>query len=301
MPIARWAAVSTLFLLLYAPSLHAQRTPIDSAKVNDTTVVYAVQLGDGGKLVGRITRVTADSVQLVSASATITIARGAVVELREYPISALHKGVLWPENPHSSRLLFAPTAIPLRKGEGYFADFWIFLVSTAYGVTDRFTLGAGGTLFPGAHLDDNLAFLLPKYAVVNRPTFTFSLGALMAHVPWSDSDSKSSNSFGILYGVATKGSRENNLTLGAGWGYHGGELSAKPILTVGGQRRVSKRIALISENWIFPFSRDGGALVTYGVRVLGERMAVDLAFAGTVSSDGGTFPILPLVGLAVKF
>ena len=92
-------------------------------------------LSNATTLIGRITLVSADSVRVVSAAMTATVARLEVRSVRAYPASALHDGVLWPENPHATRLLFAPTAIPLRRGEGYVADFWIFFASAATGIT----------------------------------------------------------------------------------------------------------------------------------------------------------------------
>jgi hypothetical protein len=234
---------------------------------------------------------------------TATVARREVRSVRAYPATALHDGVLWPENPHATRLLFAPTAIPLRRGEGYVADFWIFFASAATGITDRFTLGAGMSLFPLDNFTDNLFYALPKYTVVSQPRLKVALGALMASVPWSSNDDggRRRQSLGILYGVATTGSTESNLTLGAGWGYVGGTLANKPVITVGGQHRATKRIALISENWFVPFDNGGGGFVSYGVRMLGEKIAVDLAMGSPVGADTFYFPGIPLLGFAFKF
>ena len=260
-------------------------------------------LSNSTTLIGRITLVSADSVRVVSAAMTATVARREVRAVRAYPASALHNGVLWPENPHATRLIFAPTAIPLRRGEGYVADFWIFFASAAVGVTDRFTLGAGMSLFPLDNFADNIFYALPKYTVVSQPRLKVAVGALMASVPWSSNDdgSRRRQSLGILYGAATTGSPESNLTLGAGWGYVGGTLANKPVITVGGQHRATKRLALISENWFIPFDNGGGGFVSYGVRMLGEKIAVDLALGSPVGGDTFFFPGLPLLGFAFKF
>ena len=45
--------------------------------------------------------------------------------------------------------------------------------------------------------------------------------------------------------------------------------------------RASKRIGFISENWILPgVNEDGGyyGIYSYGIRFLGEKISVDLAF-----------------------
>jgi hypothetical protein len=265
--------------------------------------VYAVTLTNATTLIGRITLVSADSVRVVSSTMTATVARREVRSVRAYPATALHDGVLWPENPHATRLLFAPTAIPLRRGEGYVADFWIFFASAAVGVTDRFTMGAGMSLLPLDNFADNIFYALPKYTVISQPRLKVALGALMASVPWTRNDdgNRRRQSLGILYGVATTGSPESNLTLGAGWGYVGGTLANKPVITLGGQHRATKRLALISENWFVPFDNDVGGFVSYGVRMLGEKIAVDLALGSPVGADTFYFPGIPLLGFAFKF
>ena len=299
----RLALACAVMLPLIAAPLRAQPVPIDSIRIDDPALVYAVTLTNATTLIGRITLVSADSVRVVSSAMTATVARREVRSVRAYPATALHDGVLWPENPHTTRLLFAPTAIPLRRGEGYFADFWIFFASAAVGVTDRFTMGAGMSLFPSDDFTDNLFYALPKYTVVSQPRLKVALGALMASVPWSSNDDggRRRQSLGILYGVATTGSPESNLTLGAGWGYVGGTLANKPVITVGGQHRATKRLALISENWFIPFDNGGGGFVSYGVRMLGEKIAVDLALGSPVGTDTFYFPGIPLLGFAFKF
>lgn len=303
----RWASarlawfLGWVLLFLAAPPVGAQRVSLDSVKVNDSTVVHAIHMREGSRIVGRIVAVTADSVRVVSASSTTTVSRGAVREVRQYAASAMHDGELWPENPHATRLLFSPTAIPLRKGEGYFSDFWLFVLSAAGGVTDRFTLGAGMTLIPGINFGDNVFYLLPKYTLVDQPRIKFAIGGLVALVGGFSSDSRDAASVGILYGVATTGTHESNLTLGAGWGYVGDQLADKPVVTLGGQHRVSKRVALISENWFLPFEGDALGFVTYGLRFLGEKLAVDFAFGNTLERGGQLFPGVPLLGFSVKF
>ena len=266
-----FAVACAMLLLLTVHPVHAQRVSLDSVSINDSTTVYALTLRDGSKVIGRVMHVTADSVRMQSTSAVTMLSRAAIVEVRAYPASSMHNGALWSENPHATRLLFSPTAIPLRKGESYFADFWVFVLSAATGITDRFTLGGGMTLIPGLSIQDNVFYALPKYTVVDLPTTKIALGGLLAIVPLSGTTTKS---VGVLYGVGTLGSREHNATVGAGWGYVGGTLSNKPVLTLGGQTRVTRRMALISENWFVPIDGKTFGFVSYGVRFIGEKIAV---------------------------
>jgi len=155
---SRWIALVVMLVgAVWASPLAAQRVSLDSIRMNDTTVVHALMLSDGSRIVGRITSVTADSVRIASAVASVTVARSTVRQVSQHPATALRNGELWAENPHATRLIFGPTAIPLRKGEGYFSDFWIFLISSAVGVTDRFTIGGGMSLIPGIDINENIS------------------------------------------------------------------------------------------------------------------------------------------------
>ncbi|MGQ0766606.1 MAG: hypothetical protein ACT4OZ_13180 [Gemmatimonadota bacterium] len=280
-----------------ATTLGAQRVQLDSVRAGDESVVHSVQLQDGSRLIGLVTRVTADSVTVRAPGGLLTVARSAVVSVSQYSATRMRDGQLWPDSPHTTRLLFSPTATPLRKGEGYFADFWIFLGSAAVGVTDRLTLGVGATLFPFAGTD-NLFFLLPKYTVVHRPRGSFAVGGLLGSVGGGGGDR---NSLGILYGVGTIGSRESNFTAGAGWGYANGEIADRPMVTLGVLHRTSRGTALVSENWIIPLdSEDAVGLFSLALRLFGERVSVD-AGAGIGLGEGGASPLIPLLGFAWKF
>ncbi len=293
-----FAAILTCTLL--SQKAAAQRVSMDSLRLNDSTSVYRFVLSDGSKVVGQIGMISADSIRVRSSTSSTTIARTSVREVRVYPASAVRNGELWLENPHATRLFFSPTAIPLRKGENYFSDFWVFLLSGAHGVTDRFTLGVGGTIIPGIDLTQNVIYLLPKYTVVNASQVKLAVGGLLASVPYSE---KTRKSMGLLYGVGTLGSRENNLTLGTGFGYIGNRFTSTPVITLGGQARVSKHIALLTENWFDTSGSDLTGFATYGLRALSEEFAVDFGFGLPIDPGGSSmkFPGVPLLGFSVRY
>lgn len=60
-------------------------------------------------------------------------------EIKE--VSFNDKGQVWFRNPNATRYLFAPSAIPLKKGEGYYQNFYILGNAVNYGITDNFSLG----------------------------------------------------------------------------------------------------------------------------------------------------------------
>ena len=294
----RWLTTLACILITAPGSAGAQKTSLDSLATADTALRHVVRLRDGSTLVGRVIAVTWDSATIALPSGTMTFARAAVSEVKEFPATRLHRGVYWPENPNPTRLLFSATAESLRKGEGYYWNTWLFFHGAAYGITDRLTMGAGFSLVPGLNLDDDVFYLTPKLALVQTANAGLAIGALLAFVPGL-ATSSGSNSLGILYGVGTTGSRESNLSLGLGWGYVGGELADRPIVMLGGQSRLSRRLSAISENWFVPADGRFQGAVSYGLRFLAERLSVDLAFVN--STEDPLFPGVPWLGFAVKF
>jgi hypothetical protein len=293
-----------LLPLLGASPLQAQRRRLEELHLGDTTVVHVIRLRDGSQLVGHVTTLTKDSVQVELRSGRVTVAREDIVEAQEMPRSQVKNGELWFPNPHSTRLLFSPSAIPLEKGTGYFSNIYLFFVSVQYGFTDRFSLGAGMSVFPLDNFADNLIYLTPKFTLFDAPRLKLSLGGFlgaagMASNTFSDNGSDG-NSLGILYGVASTGTRESNLSLGLGWGYFGSQMADRPIVMIGGQGRVAKRISLITENWIVPTNQRTEGIISYGVRFLGERISVDLAFLNGLAEDK-IFPGIPFVGFAIRY
>lgn len=84
-----------------------------------------------------------------------------------------------------------------------------------------------------------------------------------------------------------------------GWGYLGSSLSSTPALMFGGTARMSRRTALVTENYYVSGTTDSGVLLSYGIRFFGEKLSVDFAFLN--SATDGVFPGLPFISFSVKF
>jgi hypothetical protein len=285
-------------LVAFRSAVEAQRTPIDSVRLSDSTFIHVVKLRDGSTVVGRITALSADSIRVRLNQGEVSLARTGITEVRQVPAALMRNGQYWFENPHSTRLLFSSTAFPLEKGTGYYANTWLFIHTFAVGLTDRFTLGGGATTIPGIAFNDNLFMLLPKYTLVSRPRAQFALGALVGLLPFGDDFDDDVASAGLLYGVGTVGTRESNISLGAGWGYNNDEITDRPLIMLGGQGRIARRVSLISENWFFPNGDDTEGAISYGLRFLGENISADLAW---VTPLGAGNIGVPWLGFAFKF
>lgn len=288
----------SLLFVLVSP-LRAQRVSLDSAHVSDTSVVHLLRLRDGSTLIGHVTAVAKDSVHIQTRAGAMAVARTDIREFRESPRARLKNGEYWFENPHATRLLFSPTAFPVDPGTGYFSDIYLFFVGAQYGINSRFSMGGGVSLFPTSNFGDNLFYLTPKVTLADTPHGALSLGGFLGWLG-AAADEGENGSLGILYGVASTGSRDTNLSLGLGWGYFGGEIAHTPVVMLGGQGRVSRRFSFISENWIVHTNGNTEGAISYGARFLGERMTVDLAFVNSLT-DQHFFPGWPFVGFAVRY
>jgi hypothetical protein len=298
-------AVAVLTLAVAASAALPRAARAQDPVVRDTTAtdsarMYVLRTRDGSLFVGRLARATIDSVYFMSAGGPITVPRSAVVELRQLGRGAMRAGVYWPPNPGNTRLFFAPTGRMLEKGEGYFSDTYIFFLNFVGGVTSRVTFGGGFSIFPTTDLTQNIFYLTPKVGLVQSADFNLAAGALIGYAGFSgfDDTGRDVGSFGIVYGVGTAGSPDGSLTVGFGFGYGGGGFGEDPILMVGGEKRVARRVSLLSENYIVAGVTDG-TLVSYGLRFFGDRLSVDFAFINNPSDP--ILPGVPYVAFAVKF
>jgi hypothetical protein len=212
--------------------------------------------------------------------------------VRSNASTGVHNGEYWPEDPSRTRLFFAPTGRMLRKDEGYFSDAYVFFPSFQGGLSDRFTLGGGVSIVPGLGLDEQLYYLTPKVGVISGPSLNVAVGALVAGVGRLSDEGP----FGIGYGVATFGGEDANVTAGAGFGFARSSTS-EALLLLGGTKRVSRNIGLVTENYFYTGS-GSSVVLSGGLRFMGEKIAVDLAAFTTGESD---VPVVPYLAFIYRF
>jgi len=237
---------------------------------------------------GKILSVDSTSLQFESVLGVTTIAIASIASVREEAPGEVRGGRYFFPNPNATRLIFAPTGRMLRKGEGYFNDFWIFFPAVVQGVTDRVSFGGGMSIIPGVNPTRQVYFLTPKLGIVQSEKFNAAVGALAGFLP---SDVNESTQAGILYGVGTWGGPENSFTAGLGYGYLGATIANSPVFMFGGETRALPRISLVSENYVFT---GGQGIASGGVRFLARGISVDFALAHPFfgGSDSFTFPLL---------
>jgi hypothetical protein len=216
-------------------------------------------------------------------------------------------------NPHPSRYFFAPSAIPLKKGEKYYQNALFLVNSFQVGLNDHFSIG-GGLVIPFA------LFITPKIGYQVSEKVHVGGGILFA-----TSLIRGLNfGVGTGYGSVTYGTKEHNLTLNAGLGAYNEntgfgrddynwKFAKNPLFTFSGMTRISNRIMLITENWFFStttvnYDENGQflnsntgykAILSGGARILMERSAFDVGFLTPTFGDGTG--AIPYVAYNIKF
>jgi hypothetical protein len=277
-----------------APVAAVAQCPRGQASVIEVApagVTQEVILVGGTEYLGRVVD-AGDPIRFELLSGDVLeLARSRVLCVRTVE-GTLNDGQFWPADPNTTRLFFGPTGRALGQGEGYISVFELLMPMVAFGLTDRITVAGGTPLFIGSG-GVQLFWLAPKMEVVRTPTFRGSAGVLALFSPGEG------ESIGVLYGVGTLG-RTTDLaaTVGAGWGYSTESgIFSTPALMAGFEARASRRIKLISENYLFP--DEGVGIISLGPRFIGDRLAADLGLAAPIGA--GEFFVFPLINFVYNW
>jgi hypothetical protein len=272
---------------------------------SDSSKIYKVSLKDGSIYMGKLLK--RDSLKIIMSTSEIPeieIQTSKIDRIEEIIPKLMKNGSYWFPNPHATRYLFSPSAFNLKKGEGYYQNTLLSLNSFNIGITDHISVGGALELISTfAALSDPadfgpIFFITPKVGFNVSKNFNAGGGLLYVGVPSFNSDKRSD--LGIVYGIGTLGSVNNNISGGIGWGFVEGTFSGKPVMTVSGTTRISRKTALISENWIVPSGSYYG-IFSYGVRFFGEKMAIDFALVNSIDIAEILVFGIPFVSFAIKF
>jgi hypothetical protein len=292
-------------LLLITAGFSSAKNIRDDLRIPGEGITQIIKLNDGTTLTGKITQIGETEIKFATGMGELTIAIANINEIQEVKSSSIKEGGYWFPNPNRTRLYFAPTGRLLETGQGYFADADLFFPSFAYGLTDFLTIGGGITLFPGVDLDRQILYISPKIGVTTGEKYSLAVSGTWFSIPDftddifdTDDDEKDNINFGTIFGVGTYGEDDKSITLGLGYGFGEGESTNEPIVIFGGEYRMSRRLSFVSENWKFPGLDQ--PLGSYGLRFLGEKLSVDLAFYTPLGEDF-FFPGFPFVDFVYNF
>ena len=282
-------------------------------QAQDSTYVR-IQLKQGNSIQGILKNQNDKSISLnIDETGEMTIPWENIQSVDRMPVSeALNeKGHF--NNPQPTRYFFGPSAIPLKKGDKYYQNAYFLVNSFQLGLTDHFSIGAG-VVIPFA------IFITPKIGYQVAKNVHVGGGIICANSLIRDFN------FGVGagYGSLTLGSKEHNVTLnlglgavkentGSGSNAYSWKFANKPMLTLSGMTRISKRMMLLTENWFFATkvvgydpmtgqqinsAYENNGILSVGARYLGARYAIDFGFLSPTVSE---FTAIPYLAYNLKF
>ncbi|MBX0334643.1 hypothetical protein K3G39_15485 [Pontibacter sp. HSC-14F20] len=258
---------------------------------------WIVETRDGSVIQGIFLGQTDGGIRLQTDSAgEIVIPHIQIKSTKIVDDSRMRDGEYWFENPNATRYLFSPSAFSLKKGEAYYQNTYLLLNSINIGVTDNITIGGGFELI-STFSGTPAFYITPKATFEVNDKWRAGGGLLYMNVIGLD---EGFSGLGIGYGIVTYGNTDDNVTLGMGYGFVDDEFSKRPVLNLSGMKRISRRVGLVSENWLVPSDGYYG-LISYGVRFMGERLTVDLAFINNGDIAESILIGVPYVDFVIKF
>jgi hypothetical protein len=274
--IIRAFILAFLAMVLTTGNVYSQQ--IITGEISKT---YQVTLNDGSTISGKLMSISDKDVVIQSGTmGEIRLLKENIKSMTLVTAINDKAGGIWFTNPNPSKYLLGNSAIPMEKGTGYYQNTWIFINTFGYGITKNISVsggfeiisvlaGGGGPYF---------FYINPKasFKIANN----FYAGGNILYLN-SIRTIEDFSGLATFNGFATYGNNNNNITCALGWGMANGEFSTKPVITISGMARVSKRVGFVSENWILPGTNIDGnyyGIFSYGIRFMGEKISVDLAF-----------------------
>ncbi len=193
----------------------------------------------------------------------------------------------------------------LKKGQGYYANTWIFFNDFYYGVTDNIAVGTGfipGFLFKNVSTP---AWIKLKAAYpVKKNMFNLSAGAMGTTVIGEDEPINTWNIFlGFTVGTPRTNFSFNYYFTGAS-AFNDSFLINKEVhpFTVSGRLSISRRSFIISDNFFF-IGKDGGMFSMHilGLQTLFKGLILDYGLLIPHSSDVDLNFALPYLGVKIPF
>jgi len=240
--------------------------------------LFKIKLNNGNILTGKIINRSSTEISIKTENLGIVkVKPESIIETELINSKQLKGEDYWFSNPNYTRYFFSPTAFNLKPKEGYYQNTYISMNSVNVGLTDNFSIGAGVVLPVSVFITPKIGFNITK-------NWAVSAGTILGIIPGPQL-------VGIFYGVTTIGTEENNLTIGGGAFYFDEELVERPILTISGMARASKKIAFVTENWIIPYTEREYSTnsyyytkkityhpyFSYGIRLMKKKYTFDFA------------------------
>jgi len=271
---------------------------LSSAQNKQDSIKSRIETTDGNEYIGIIQEQTSEKIRLrTDKLGEITIPVTDIKRISEVTQVVAKNGTYWLDNPQATRYFWAPNGYNLKAGEGYYQNVWILFNQAVYGLSDHFSAGIGVVplfLFAGTSTP---AWITAKFSVpVVENKFNLGAGALLGTVIGEEK-----TGFGILYGLTTIGSKDQNLNIGLGWGFAGGEMAKNPTVNIGAMIRTGPKGYFITENYFIGTPDEFVVLMMLGGRRIIKRVGLDFGAIIPIASEMDDFIAIPWLGLTVPF
>lgn len=262
----------------------------------DTTHIYRVETLDGNTFIGSVKAEDNESVTIHTEKlGDIRILKNDI-RIQTLIAGVQQKdGQYWLPNPQSTRYFWAPNGYGLAKGESYYQNIWILYNQFTWGLTNHFSLSAGSIplfLFSGTSTP---IWLVPKFSIpVTANKFNIGTGAFIGTVLGEDT-----GVFGLLFGTATFGSKDRNVSLGLAQGFSTNGFADIPVFNISTLNRTGPRGYFISENYLIISEGEVGVLLSVGGRSIIRNIGLDYSVAVPFFPEMGEFIVLPFLGITI--
>lgn len=195
----------------------------------------------------------------------------------------------------ASRYFFSPSAMNMKKGDGYYQNTFFTLSTFNYAINDYVTLGGGFELF-SLLFGHPIVILTTKFSIPFAEKLHIGGGFLYANILGFQN---SSGGLNVAYGNITYGDTKSNISVNVGTSLN---YPGRPTFTVCGFHQVSPKFGLMTENWIIPSGENNTAnLYTFGGRVIERKNLFDFGLITNELFLKSPLPAIPFLSYTLRF
>lgn len=223
-------------------------------------------------------------------------------------------------NPNATRYFLGPSAIPLKKGEGYYQNVMVGFNSVNYGITDHISVTAGTEMFTLAAgmFNGGIVNGFANLKVGAEVADKLYIGGGILTGGFFHLGEKTGDGASLGYGIVTYGTERTNMSFSAALGRVNKRWAENPVFVLSGMHQINNKIGVVTESWILKRSQDFYSTTTLamsgGIRLLANNVSVDLGMIAIGNKNSFEDPALesyqgfdmvpfplPFLGIVYKF
>lgn len=205
----------------------------------------------------------------------------------------------WFKTLNSTKTVYWPTAFALNKGEHYYQNLYLLWQELHFGVTDKLSLGVSFELASLLFGETTPLFTLSsKYSEPVNDKLNVGIGVwtIFAY------DLDYYEGLGVIYGLVSYGTEDNNVTIGMGHGNYLGNWSGIPQLNLGFNKRLGKHGGISGELWLFEADRNEAvSFFSISFKYIGKDFVVDLGLVTDSKFHSDVDFLVPMGSITIPF